>query len=90
MLRRISMRDRALAGDHVGIVERVDEAQPCCGGELAAHARMRVVVGDRRAARPRRRARATASTLIDGVVRRHHDRRRACRSSRAASATPCA
>ena len=66
--------DRALARDHVGVVERVDERA------AAARPRARARSGSRR-----RRSRpssttsppsaATASILIDRRGRRHHDRR---------------
>ena len=79
--------DRALAGDHVGIVVRMDEGEPASPLELA-RVRVGVVVGvavqhDLRAAR------ATASTLIRGVVIGITITARQP-SFCAASATPCA
>ena len=76
--RRISIADRALAGDHVGVVEGVHEHEAALGRDLV-RARLRVGVGvavqhhlDR--APPSAR---TASTFTSRRGDRHHDHRAA-------------
>ena len=81
-------RDRALAGDHVRVVEGVHEGQALRASRVPARARRRRS-SCRRAARPRRRARAPRRSSARGVVT-GITITALQPSLRALSATPCA